>query len=167
VLIKHPPVTASGTLIALFCHVLPKRKRRVYTVSQKNKTLYVAFVANLPMCLSVKDLWTSLNIWGSYAQVFSVLIFWLTVYIECNCYGCISISVVTKNYILGPTPGYNLHKPTSRCFLPFFSTTSIREWMTGFSLDYRARTSRPTEWSRETVNRATFSVFKLCNIISV
>ena len=33
------------------------------------------FVANLPMSLSVKKFQKSVNIWGSYGQEFSVLIF--------------------------------------------------------------------------------------------
>jgi len=35
------------------------------------------FVANLPLSLSVKGFWKSVNIWGSYGQKFSVLFFWL------------------------------------------------------------------------------------------
>ena len=31
------------------------------------------FVANLPLSLSVKEFWKSVNIWGSYGQEFSVL----------------------------------------------------------------------------------------------
>ena len=31
------------------------------------------FVANLPVSLSVKKLWKSVRIWGSYGQEFSVL----------------------------------------------------------------------------------------------
>ena len=38
------------------------------------------FVANLPVTLSVKKFWKSVNIWGSYGQEFSVLFFWDTVY---------------------------------------------------------------------------------------
>ena len=41
-----------------------------------------AFVANLPVSLSEKKFWKSVNIWGSYGQEFSVLFFWLTVYIS-------------------------------------------------------------------------------------
>ena len=38
------------------------------------------FVAKLPLSLSVKGLWKSVSIWGSYGQEFSVLFFyWLTV----------------------------------------------------------------------------------------
>ena len=33
------------------------------------------FVANLPLSLTVKKFWKSVNIWGSYGQVFSVLFF--------------------------------------------------------------------------------------------
>jgi len=33
------------------------------------------FVANLPLSLSVKEFWKSVNIWGSYGQEFSVLFF--------------------------------------------------------------------------------------------
>jgi len=33
------------------------------------------FVANLPLSLSAKNVWRSVNIWGSYGQEFSVLYF--------------------------------------------------------------------------------------------
>jgi len=33
------------------------------------------FVANLPVSLSVKEFWKSVNIWGSYGQEFGVLFF--------------------------------------------------------------------------------------------
>ena len=33
------------------------------------------FVANLPLCLPVKEFWKSINIWGSYGREFSVLFF--------------------------------------------------------------------------------------------
>ena len=39
------------------------------------------FVANLPLSLLVKEFWKSANIWRSYGQEFSVLFFWLTVYL--------------------------------------------------------------------------------------
>jgi len=40
------------------------------------------FVANLPLSLSAKEFWKSVDIWGSYGQEFSVLFFRLTVYIS-------------------------------------------------------------------------------------
>jgi len=54
-----------------------------------------------------------------------VLIFWLTVYIECNCYGCISISDVTKNYIIQPT------QTNLTLFLLFFNDvyTGVNNWI--------------------------------------
>jgi len=39
-------------------------------------------VANLPVSLSVKEFWKSVNIWGSYGQKFCVWFFWLIVYIR-------------------------------------------------------------------------------------
>jgi len=38
------------------------------------------FVANWPVSLPMKELWKSVNIWGSYGQEFSVLFFWDSVY---------------------------------------------------------------------------------------
>jgi len=54
-----------------------------------------------------------------------VLIFWLTVYIECNCYGCISISDVIKNYIIQPT------QTNLTLFLLFFNDvyTGVNNWI--------------------------------------
>jgi len=37
------------------------------------------FVANLPVNLSVKEVWKSVNIWRSYGKYCSALFFWLTV----------------------------------------------------------------------------------------
>jgi len=39
-----------------------------------------AFVANLLVNLSVKEVWESVNIWRSYGHYCSALFFWLTVY---------------------------------------------------------------------------------------
>ena len=39
------------------------------------------FIANLPLSLSVKEFWKSVNIWRSYRQKYSGCFFWLTVYI--------------------------------------------------------------------------------------
>ena len=50
--------------------------------------LKYVFVANLPMSLSVKKFWKSVNIWGSYGQKFSVLFFWDTVY-NCALAACV------------------------------------------------------------------------------
>ena len=38
------------------------------------------FIANLPLSLSVKEFWKSVNIWRSYRQKYSGMFFWLTVY---------------------------------------------------------------------------------------
>jgi len=38
------------------------------------------FITNFLLCLQVKKLWKSVNIWWSYGQEFGVLFFWLTVY---------------------------------------------------------------------------------------
>ena len=51
------------------------------------------FVANLPVSLSVKEFWKSVNIWGSYGQKFSVLFF-------------LRHSVETTNSIPGPNPAH-------------------------------------------------------------
>jgi len=40
------------------------------------------FIANLPLSLSVKEFWKSVNIWRSYRQKYSGMFFWLTVYIR-------------------------------------------------------------------------------------
>jgi len=37
------------------------------------------FVPDLPVSLLAKELWKSVDIWGSYGQEFGVLLFWLTV----------------------------------------------------------------------------------------
>ena len=38
------------------------------------------FIANLPLSLSVKEFWKSVNNWQSYRQKYSGMFFWLTVY---------------------------------------------------------------------------------------
>jgi len=37
-------------------------------------------IANLPLSLTVKEFWKSVNIWRSYRQKYSGMFFWLTVY---------------------------------------------------------------------------------------
>jgi len=44
--------------------------------------IFKRFVVNLPVNLSVKEFWKSVIIWGRHGQEFSVLFFWLTVYIN-------------------------------------------------------------------------------------
>ena len=60
-----------------------------YTVGQKNQTYLrcsgmfkYEFVANLPLSLSVKEFWKSVDICGSYGQEFSVWYAWLVVYVS-------------------------------------------------------------------------------------
>jgi len=53
----------------------------VATFLRCDGTFKYAFVANLQLSLAAKEFWKSVNIWRSYGQEFSVLLFWLTVYI--------------------------------------------------------------------------------------
>ena len=53
----------------------------VATFLRCNGTFKYAFVANVQLSLAAKEFWKSVNIWRSYGQEFSVLLFWLTVYI--------------------------------------------------------------------------------------
>ena len=63
-------------------------------------------VANLPVSLPVKELWKSVNIWGSYGQEFGVLFFWDTVYIRTYIYpfnGPLSGTTGVSRYHKGKT----------------------------------------------------------------
>jgi len=62
------------------------------------------FVANLLVSLPVKELWKSVNIWGSYGQVFSVLFFSET---QCTFHSILlfqftCLTVLFHNLSLGP-----------------------------------------------------------------
>jgi len=45
-------------------------------------------IANLPVSLSVKEFWKSVNIWRSYRQKYSGMFFWLTVYFQFSFWSC-------------------------------------------------------------------------------
>jgi len=53
-----------------------------------------AFIAKLPLSLSVKEFWKSVNIWRSYIQNYSGMFFWLTVYIYITYYCVVLFSYI-------------------------------------------------------------------------
>jgi len=71
------------------CHSLslasvnPDWYRLTWVVPEKGQlnsyNCLLVFVPELPVSLSAKELWKSVDIWGSYGQEFGVLLFWLTV----------------------------------------------------------------------------------------
>ena len=79
------------------------------------------FVANLPVSLSVKEFWKSVNIWGSYGQEFSVLFFFETqcsslsariscVEISSSCFFCLSLACRREKTVFPRMPA----KPVRR-----------------------------------------------------
>ena len=64
-------------------HILDYRQFSDIHISQGSVATYVKcggifqynFVANLPLSLTLKEFWKSVNIWGSYGQEFNVLFF--------------------------------------------------------------------------------------------
>ena len=56
------------------------------------------FIANLPLSVSVKKFWKSVNIWRSYRQKYSGMFFWLTVYVDGNVCASVELPSYTSFY---------------------------------------------------------------------
>ena len=96
-------------------HISDYRQFSDFYISQGSVATYVrcggifqyAFVANLPLSVSLKKIWKSINIWGSYGQEFSVLFF-----IDSRCSSIFSIWERRPTYIskTGENTGYRKYR---------------------------------------------------------